>query len=573
MPWTVSDVDAHKKGLNSDQKRQWVAVANSVLKRCMDNGGSEETCAISAIRQANGTVKVATSFTFDIYRASTNQNYEVRRETRDGRNYLVVPVVMMVEGVHSGSHGPLLHTIDELGRYPQSWDGRPVVIRHPQVNGVYVSANSPEILDLYAVGQIYNTHTNGTKLMAEAWLEVNKLQSISPETYQKLEDHEVIEVSIGVFTDDEQTSGAWNGEPYTMIARNHRPDHLALLPDEIGACSVEDGCGVRVNNKKGGQMDESVVEVLEKKRKELGLTNIEFYRDPLNSPNINKVFTLYQTLKKVDMDISIQNNVGEGFMEIMNALRGKVDAMDNDNIIHFIHEVYSDSLIYEARQRVGGAKLYKQEYQLNNGTVDFIGNPVEVQKKVEYINSNSNNNPLNFIRGPKSKPMANEKCTPCVEKKVNALIANTALSFTEADRDWLQALEESQLDKFIPKAAPETNATTAPVVEKPAVQALSAEDQAALTFGKKQLAAMRKSWIDSIQANTSKELWPDAALNVMNEDTLERIYNSLQIPRQGETNEEVNNYSLNAGSRIPVQNNASEIEPLLPPGIELEAKK
>jgi hypothetical protein len=573
MPWTVRDVDAHKKGLNSDQKRQWIAVANSVLKRCMDNGGSEDTCAISAIRQANGTVKVASSFTFDIYRASTNQNYEVRRETRDGRNYLVVPVVMMVEGVHSGSHGPLLHTIDELGRYPQSWDGRPVVIRHPQVNGVYVSANSPDVLDSYAVGQIYNTHTNGTKLMAEAWLEVDKLQSISPETYQKLEDHELIEVSVGVFTDDEQTSGDWNGEPYTMIARNHRPDHLALLPDEIGACSVEDGCGVRVNNKKGGQMDESTVDVLEKKRKELGLTNIEFYRDPLNSPNINKLFATYQSLKKIDLDISIQNNVGEGFMELMQLIRSKVDDMDNDNTINFVQEVYSDYVIYEARQRAGGAKLYKQGYQLTNGTIDFIGNPVEVQKKVEYINNNSNNNPLNFIRGPKSKPMANEKCTPCVEKKVNALIANTALAFTEADRDWLQAMEESQLDKFIPKASPETNVTTPPVPDKPAVQALSAEDQAALAFGKKQLAAMRKNWIDGIQANTSKELWPDTTLNGMNEDTLERIYNSLQIPRQIETNEEVMNYSLNAGGRGSVNNNASEIEPLLPPGIELDAKK
>ena len=36
----------------------------------------------------------------------------------------------------------------------------------------------------------------------------------------------------------------WNGEPYRIIARNIRPDHLAILTDELGACSVVKGRGV-----------------------------------------------------------------------------------------------------------------------------------------------------------------------------------------------------------------------------------------------------------------------------------------------------------------------------------------
>src|SRR3990167_5857833 len=54
MPWSVRDVDKHKKGMTRKQKKQWVAVANSALKSCMDDGGSEEDCAASAIKQANG---------------------------------------------------------------------------------------------------------------------------------------------------------------------------------------------------------------------------------------------------------------------------------------------------------------------------------------------------------------------------------------------------------------------------------------------------------------------------------------------------------------------------------------
>ena len=57
MPWTTKDVDKYNKGLSDKAKRKWVAVANSSLSACMADGGSEEECAASAIRKANGVVK------------------------------------------------------------------------------------------------------------------------------------------------------------------------------------------------------------------------------------------------------------------------------------------------------------------------------------------------------------------------------------------------------------------------------------------------------------------------------------------------------------------------------------
>ena len=59
MPWTVEDVDRFKQGLSEAGKRQWVEVANSLLESCLADGGSEETCAAKAIRQANGVVEEA----------------------------------------------------------------------------------------------------------------------------------------------------------------------------------------------------------------------------------------------------------------------------------------------------------------------------------------------------------------------------------------------------------------------------------------------------------------------------------------------------------------------------------
>lgn len=57
MPWKISDVDEHKKGLSTAKKRVWVRIANSELRKCMAKKGAvEKRCAARAIRIANGSV-------------------------------------------------------------------------------------------------------------------------------------------------------------------------------------------------------------------------------------------------------------------------------------------------------------------------------------------------------------------------------------------------------------------------------------------------------------------------------------------------------------------------------------
>lgn len=58
MPWSVEDVDKHKKGLSSAQKQKWVDIANSVLRHCQQDGPPEgvESCEELAIRTASSRV-------------------------------------------------------------------------------------------------------------------------------------------------------------------------------------------------------------------------------------------------------------------------------------------------------------------------------------------------------------------------------------------------------------------------------------------------------------------------------------------------------------------------------------
>lgn len=57
MPWSVNEVDKHKKGLSDSQKQEWVKVANGTLAMCQKKGGTD--CESAAIRTANARFELS----------------------------------------------------------------------------------------------------------------------------------------------------------------------------------------------------------------------------------------------------------------------------------------------------------------------------------------------------------------------------------------------------------------------------------------------------------------------------------------------------------------------------------
>lgn len=186
------------------------------------------------------------------------------RATHDGREHLVVPAVVLVEGVLNDAYVP----IDEVSKFYEAWNGVPVPVLHPEVNGVPISCNSPEIIESQTVGRFYNATIDGNKLKGEMWLDIAKCD---PSIIAHLEAGGMMEVSTGYLCDAEPASGEFNGVAYKEIHRNIHPDHIALLPGEIGACSIEDGCGVNRTNRRSVVM--KINEALDTIRRAIGLRN------------------------------------------------------------------------------------------------------------------------------------------------------------------------------------------------------------------------------------------------------------------------------------------------------------
>jgi hypothetical protein len=546
MPWTVADVEQHKKGLSDKQKKRWVVVANDALHRCVEKGGAEKSCTASAIRRANAVIGKSANQNMQNFLVHSDSGYEVRHETLQGRKHLVVPVIMMTEGVHCGSGGCLLHPAEELGKIPASWNGMPVSIHHPRnSNDEFISANSPEVMEEVVVGTVFNTRMDGDRLRAEAWLDEERLKEVSTMSYAYIMEGKPLDVSVGVFTEDEPTSGEWHGEPYEAVARNHRPDHLALLPGEQGACSWADGCGIRSNQKGGGDVTK--------------MTKI----------------ALSDLLNHGLLVCELSSNE-RGMNEALDSLQRKLDSLEDATRFIYLMEAYDDYVIYQVRSRTGGPSGYfRRGYKFNSdNTVEFTGEPVSVRREVNYVEVQNNNSD-----GGKSMSQNNAKKDkkPCCPEKVQALIEGGL--FAEEDREALGVLSEEAVDHLATlsdktskkgddskKEEPPQNNAAAPTAEQ-AIQVL--RDQ--LKTPEQFLSLMPKDMQESIRYS----------LNLANEKKTELIHIIVANGNQTFTKEDLKDWGMvelqklakalsplnfsGAGAGADLNANTGGVVPLLPP--------
>lgn len=480
-----------------------------------------------------------------IYFLSSTENYNVRFENENGIDYLVAPVTMMVEGVHSGNRGPLLHLAEDLSLTVPEWEGIPLTIYHPKnANDKYVSVNFDEdVFNSYTYGIVRNAKMEEKALKAEAWIEVNKLSDNYAELLEDLKAGKEIEVSIGVFSDEVMTPGIYNeSEPYKAIAKNHVPDHLAILPDMEGACSIEDGCGIRVNQKEGGnQMSKELL---------INDSNEQQVLKELAS----KGFSVNQT----------------GFYNLANKAQDALSNMEKPNNYLYVEEIFESELIYQSRTydpNGGGrsVKYFKQSFQENAaGEVELTGEAVQVKRVVSYPEVKISNN-------SKTESKMN-KCTDCVKKAVDNLIANKATAWSETDREFLEGLSEEQLEKFHPQ--PQTNnkedvkKTLSSLSTEEYLEMLPAQMREQVQYGLQVHNARKSGMIDAIIANAGT-VWTKEDLEKVEMPMLEKLYSTINVNKKVEDDDEPD-YSINGLPAFNANSKEVEVEPMFPVDVEFE---
>lgn len=174
-----------------------------------------------------------------------------RQETIDDIEYYIAPCVALVPGVRNGS----LIEIDTLSKTVEQWNNTPLMLNHPKdINGNYILADAKEAKK-FDIGVFKYPKIEDNRLKGECWVDVEKCAKLpqGDTLLGLIENGSPIECSIGFLAIFTEKIGNFNGVEYNEVIDYIAPDHLALLPNDRGACSWDDGCGFgRILQKRNG---------------------------------------------------------------------------------------------------------------------------------------------------------------------------------------------------------------------------------------------------------------------------------------------------------------------------------
>ncbi len=266
-------------------------------------------------------------------------NASARRELLEGVEHLVIPCIAVKEGVLNN----IFYSADVLSAFANTWNGVPVPVNHPMSSeGEAITANSIVCQNTVNIGRFYNVEWDSAllALKGEIWINIDKATKLGyTEIVERLEKGEVMEVSTGLYGNTVEEAGTFNNVSYDYTITDIRPDHLALLPNDIGACSIKDGCGAMRTNTKPKQT----------------------FWDKVKS---------FFCVNDTSFD-----QIREGIYKALYVELGDANAYP------YILDVFDGYFVYEFN-----SKLYKRSYTLDlKDVVILVGESVEVRLERSYI--------------------------------------------------------------------------------------------------------------------------------------------------------------------------------------------
>ncbi|HGH3375163.1 TPA: DUF2213 domain-containing protein [Kluyvera cryocrescens] len=270
-----------------------------------------------------------------------------------------------------------LYPAEEINNSYLTMERKLMPLGHPMVNGKYVSANDPQAVnDYYAGAWAQNVSKSGDKTVNDVY--VNKAVAETKPDGKRLiarldemiagTNSEPIHLSTGLLLNKEQKTGESKGKKYSWVAHNMQFDHIAILLDEPGAGTPEEGVGMFVNA--DGQ--EANVET----------TSLIDAANSMKDGWWNKVKFFISNVSEMSFD------------DIYQALRMSIK--QDDKKWRYVVSVWPDHFVYEEDGENAKPKLFDQKYLISDKVVTLVGDPVEVVRKpTEYeVKTNGEENPM-----------------------------------------------------------------------------------------------------------------------------------------------------------------------------------
>jgi hypothetical protein len=254
----------------------------------------------------------------------------------------------------------MMYPAEQLASGVASLDGKPAPAGHPKNSaGQHISAVNGEALASAWIGSYCRNarHDAGRTLVDVV---VNEAQAKAATAGAKLVERldaaiagtntEPIHVSTGLYCEVINAGGESRGKKYSRIATNIAYDHLAILLDEKGAGTPEEGVGMFLNAEGQPEQVEAV-----------------------------KVSGAPEDHRSAGLIAWIKRLVGNGTEVSFDAITSGLYALMTEGC--WIRDVFDRYAVWTDRD----GHLYRQDYTVSSdGSVAFAGQAVEVTRKVEY---------------------------------------------------------------------------------------------------------------------------------------------------------------------------------------------
>ena len=281
--------------------------------------------------------------------------------SKDGSTYTIKDVVGAIDDIVMNSR---LYPADQLKAAAATLEGKPAPAGHPKNSaGQAISALNGEALASAWIGSyVLNARHEAGRTIAD--VVVNEAQARAHPDGAKLIERldaaiagnnaEPIHVSTGLMMDPIIANGESRGKKYNSIVTNIRYDHLAILLNEQGAATPDQGVGMFLNSAGEAEQVEEVI------------INTE--------PEDLRTRGLLGWIKRL-----IGNESEMSFDDIADKLR---ESLPQNS---WLREVYSKRVIYVTEAPGRDAAYFQQDYAIDSaGSVSLLGSPVEVTRRVEY---------------------------------------------------------------------------------------------------------------------------------------------------------------------------------------------
>lgn len=184
-----------------------------------------------------------------------NKSSKITKETINNKeHYVIRDVVPVVDDVVMNNG---LYPKEEIDKSYSSINGNLMPIGHPNIDGQFVSAsNAKAINEYYGGAWAENVHKDQDKVLLDCYVDIEfaKNHEKGKQLLERLdamfngEDVNPIHVSTGLILNKVYKTGKSKGKKYNWVATNMQFDHVAILLNEQGAATPNEGVGMFVNS-------------------------------------------------------------------------------------------------------------------------------------------------------------------------------------------------------------------------------------------------------------------------------------------------------------------------------------